>query len=141
MSDKDQHEQDQPKKEQLEQVKAAIRERMKRIRESKNLNRNDIDAELGRSPGYYSRLESGTIELSLERLIELASVWEIPLGALVDDKKPEEPRLMEEGSQEYMLAPPTRKDLFNWKQEIIDEVWLAVRRGGNPIEHPKPDNL
>jgi transcriptional regulator with XRE-family HTH domain len=51
--------------------------RIKSIRESKNLSRDFVADRLGISSRSYSRIESGAVELSVQRLLRLSEIFDV----------------------------------------------------------------
>jgi transcriptional regulator with XRE-family HTH domain len=64
-----------------------ISEKLKLIRHSKKLSQEDVAYQLGISPSAYGSIERGETKLSLERLEELAKVFEIDLNQLLDSSE------------------------------------------------------
>lgn len=61
--------------------------KIRKIRELKNLTQEHLASELGISQEYYSRLESGQVKLSLDRLQQIAAAMDIdPIGLLAFDE-------------------------------------------------------
>lgn len=71
----------------------SIGDRLKQIRESKNMSQGDIESRTGLRRCYISRLETGRSVPALETLQKLAHAFDLPLYQLFyDGKKPSVPR-------------------------------------------------
>lgn len=82
----------------------VISDRLRELREAKQLSQGDIEARSGLLRSYLSRVENGHTVPSLETLEKLAAALEIPLY-----------QLMYDGNE-----PPRPPDLPNWKPGSIE---------------------
>lgn len=65
---------------------ATIGERIKRIRESKNYTQEHVAGKLGISQNSYSKLETGGVKVTTDRLQQIADIFEIPVEQLWTDE-------------------------------------------------------
>lgn len=57
-----------------------IRSQIKKRRVEKKLTQSDVALDLGITPGAYSKIESGPTEISVKKLIEIASILEVDIS-------------------------------------------------------------
>jgi transcriptional regulator with XRE-family HTH domain len=65
-------------------IKEKILSNIKTIREAKDLSGEYLAAQMGISQATYSRKEKGEIDFSLNDLLKVSEVLEVPMGKLVD---------------------------------------------------------
>jgi transcriptional regulator with XRE-family HTH domain len=65
-------------------IKEKILSNIKTIREAKDLSGEYIAAQMGITQATYSRKEKGEIDFSLNDLLKVSEVLEVPMGKLVD---------------------------------------------------------
>ena len=65
----------------------TIGKNLKRLRQEKGLYQIDIATILEIKQPYYSQLETGTKEISIEQLIKIADEFELPLDYFTDRHK------------------------------------------------------
>lgn len=62
---------------------AGTIKRIRAIRESKNLSQEQMGKKLGLSQNAYSKIEIGKTEITLERLYQIAEIFEQPATYLI----------------------------------------------------------
>ncbi len=65
-------------------IKEKILSNIKTIREAKDLSGEYLAAQMGITQATYSRKEKGEIDFSLNDLLKVSEVLEVPMGKLVD---------------------------------------------------------
>jgi transcriptional regulator with XRE-family HTH domain len=65
-------------------IKEKILSNIKTIREAKDLSGEYIASQMGITQATYSRKEKGEIDFSLNDLLKVSEVLEVPMGKLVD---------------------------------------------------------
>ena len=58
--------------------------RIRALREKAGISQRQVAEELGVSQAAYSRLETGEIELSINKLFALSELYEVPLQKLIE---------------------------------------------------------
>ena len=64
----------------------TIGERIKRIRESKNYTQEHLASKLGISQNSYSKIETGGVKITTDRLKQIAEIFEIPVEQLLNEE-------------------------------------------------------
>lgn len=62
---------------------STIRERIKKIRESKNYTQEYVAGKLSISQNTYSKIEGGETKLTTDRLQEIADILDVPIEELI----------------------------------------------------------
>lgn len=108
-----------------------IGDRLRQLRERKNLSQGDIEKRTGLIRNYISRVENGHTVPSIETLEKLAHALEVPMYQLFYDgeKPPELPNLIKRKSADDIAWGSTGKDAR----------WLAKLRRllGRMSEHDR----
>jgi transcriptional regulator with XRE-family HTH domain len=68
-------------------VKKSVGERIKRIRQGQNINRDDVADELDISNSAYSKIERGEIDPNVTRLYAIAKILKVNVIDFFQDKK------------------------------------------------------
>jgi transcriptional regulator with XRE-family HTH domain len=66
----------------------TVADRIKKLRELKNLTQEHMANELGVSQNTYSRLETESTKITIDRLEEIASILEVPVEMLLKSDAP-----------------------------------------------------
>jgi transcriptional regulator with XRE-family HTH domain len=90
----------------------VICERLRELREGKNLSQRDIEKRTGLQRCYISRLENGHTIPAIENLEKLARALEVPLYQLLYDgeKPPQLPNLLKRKTSDDIAWGSSRKD-------------------------------
>ena len=95
-----------------------IGERIRAIREAKNLSQGDVEKRSGLLRVYVSRIENGHTEPSVETLEKLARALEVPLYQLFYEgkKRSDLPHLLARAVDHQAAWDTTRKQMNFWKR-------------------------
>ncbi len=95
-----------------------ISERIRAIRESKDLTQGDIEERCGLLRVYISRIENGHTVPSVETLEKLARALEVPLYQLFYEGKerPKLPHLLKRKAADEITWGASRKQMHFWKK-------------------------
>ncbi len=95
-----------------------ISERIRTIREARNLSQGDIEERCGLLQVHISRVENGHTVPSVATLEKLARALEVPLYQLFYEgkKRPEPPRLLRRTAAEEITWGTSRKEIHFWKK-------------------------
>lgn len=81
--------------------RASIGKQIRKIRLEKELSQENVAADLGISKGAFSKIENGTTNVPLSRLLQIASVLEVDVAAFFNHKPD---RITEEPHEKYGFA-------------------------------------
>jgi transcriptional regulator with XRE-family HTH domain len=95
-----------------------IGERLRAIREAKNLTQGHIEKRCGLLRVYISRIENGHTVPSVETLEKLARALEVPLYQLFYERKerPKPPHLLKRKAADEITWGVTRKEIHFWRK-------------------------
>lgn len=63
----------------------TLGERIKKLREAKNYTQGHVAGKLGISQNSYSKIETGNVKITTDRLKQIADVFEIPVEQLLSE--------------------------------------------------------
>jgi transcriptional regulator with XRE-family HTH domain len=106
----------------------VIGDRIRAIREAKNLSQGEIEKRCGLFRVYISRVENGYLVPSIENLEKLARALEVPLYQLFYEgkKRPLLPHLPKRKLTAKITWGTTRKEIYVWKKLRGPPDWLSL---------------
>ena len=91
-------------------VKKAIGYRIRKLRESRDYNQENMGAELGITPGAYAKIERGETDPSATRLLQIADILKVDVSIFFHDNNLRPASRVEQPVQTYSSNAKTELD-------------------------------
>lgn len=105
-------------------------EKVRKLREDNHLNQEQMAEMLHISPSSYAKMERGEIKISIERLQQIANIFNVDIKELLDDEKGiVNVVIVGDNSQQYQIGNKYQNlaNELNYKDQIIQEKEQTIK--------------
>ncbi len=101
-----------------------IGDKIRLVREEKKLKQLDVAIQLGIEQSTYAKIENGQIKITVERIIKIAKIFNVPITDLLND--PSKIKKSKELNIEHLIDLIEKQNVLHEKQNELYEKLLTI---------------